>query len=276
MSTSRKVAVRLLAVVSLLSFNFMFVFVAAEAAGVISVEPVASADDPLPSDAARKGAAAPDETVHVAGALAVMTIGATGVGALLIRPQRPGSSYHVLSAAIGLLSVLPIVGNPDNYGGQAGVVDPAFAVLAVPPLLAGVAAAPWRARATARVSRPMLILAAIGALPLVVYGIDQALMQRNTYPPVADPHHQAHWFAMAVFAFVVALVVATASIRATGWRLAAAVAALGVLAVAIASIADGDAASSFGRIGGVAAAIWAAAVLGFVLTSRDSMREAAT
>lgn len=101
-------------------------------------------------------------------------------------------------------------------------------------------------------------------------------MQRNTYPPAADPHHQAHWFAMAAFAFVVAFVVATASIRATGWRLAAAVASLGVLAVAIASIADGDAASSFRLIGGIAAASWAAAVLGFVVTSRDSIRGAAT
>lgn len=170
MTTSRKLTVRLLALVSLLSFNFMFVFVAAKAAGVISVEPVASADDPPPSDAARKGAAAPDETVHVVGALAVIAIGATGIGALLIRPQRPGSSYHVLSAAMALLAVLPIVGNPDNYGGQAGAVDPAFSVLVVPPLLAGVAAAPWRARATARVSRPMFILAAIGALPLVLSG----------------------------------------------------------------------------------------------------------
>jgi hypothetical protein len=159
------------------------------------------------------------------------------------------------------------VGDPDNVGGQAGTVDPAFVILAVPALIAGVVAAPWRA-GLGRVSVPLLVLAAIAAVGLIPYGVDQALMQRNTYPPTTDPHHQAHWVTMAVFAFSVVVVVATAAIRGRGWRLAASVAAAGVLAVGVASIADGDAASSFGWLGGAAAVVWSIALFGFVFTAR--------
>lgn len=267
MSRGRAIAVRVLALVGLLSFSLMFVVVASEAAGVISMEPVGAPDDPPPSEAARQGATAPQEAVHVAGALAALAVGATGLIALVIRPDRAGSSYQVVSAAVGLLGVSPIVGNPDNYGGQAGAVDPAFVALAVPPLLAGLVGAPWREGVTRANTRPVLLLAAIALAPLVAFGVDQALLQRNTFPPTADPHHQAHWFAMASFAFVVVLVVATAALGATGWRLAATAASLSVVAVAVTSIANPDAASSFGRGWGGAALLWGAAVLAAVFSS---------
>ena len=121
-------------------------------------------------------------------------------------------------------------------------------------------------------ARPLLVFAAIGVVPLLAYGVDQALMQRNTFPPSADPHHQAHWFAMATFAFVVVLAVATAAAGAAGWRLAAIVASVATIVVAAVSVAMPDAASSLGRTGGVAALLWAAGVL--VVTARSRRRAA--
>lgn len=263
----RAAAVRVIAALALLPFSFIFVFVAADAGGVVAVEAVGSPDDPPPSEAAREGAAAPGEAVHVAGALAVVAIGATGLVAQLIRPSRAGSSYHVLSAAVGLLAAGLIVGNPDNFGGQAGAIDPALVVLAVPALVAGLLAAHRHDHGERMLARPLLVFAAIGVVPLLAYGVDQALMQRNTFPPSADPHHQAHWFAMATFAFVVVLAVATAAAGAAGWRLAAIEASVATIVVAGVSVAMPDAASSLGRLGGVAALLWAAGVL--VVTARS-------
>lgn len=268
LSAGRATAVRLVAALALFSFSFMFIIVAAEASGVISVESTGSPNDPPPSEAAREGAAAPGEAVHVAGALAVIAVGATGLIALLISPSRAGSSYQVLSAAVGFLAAVAIVGNPDNYGGQAGIVDPFLVVLGVPPLVAGLVAAGWHDRRERRLARPLLFLAVIAAAPLLAYGSDQALMQRNTFPPTADPHHQAHWLAMATFAFVVVLVVATAALGARGWRLGAVAASVATMAVAVSSIANPTAASSFGRQPGGAALLWAGAVLAVVVRSR--------
>ena len=38
--------------------------------------------------------------------------------------------------------------------------------------------------------------------PAAWYGVDQALLQRNTFPPTADPHHNGHWWVMAIVAFI--------------------------------------------------------------------------
>jgi hypothetical protein len=265
--------VRLLAVLGLLSFSFMFLIVTADALGLISSEPVGSPDDPAPSESAQQGAAAPGEVVHVVGALSVVAIGGSGLIALVGRPERSGSAYQVLAAALGMIVVLPIVGNPDNYGGQAGAIDPAFLVFAVPALGAALASRAWCSR---RPDGPrngqLLAVAAVGALPMAWYGVDQALMQRNTFPPTADPHHQAHWFAMAVFAFVVVLVIATGSLSARGWRLATASGALGAVSVGIASLAAGEAASALAPLWAAAAILWGMAVLW--LTARASRRPA--
>jgi len=262
LTRGRKAVVRLLAVVGFLSFSFMFVFVVADALGAISSEPVGSPDDPPPSAEARAGARAPGEGVHVVGALGVVALVGSGLVGLIARPARAGSAYQVLAGVLGVLVVLPVVGDPDNVGGQAGVIDPAFLVLAVPPLLAATTARPWR---SARPRRPMqpvfLALAGLALVPGAWYGVNQALMQRNTFPPTADPHHQAHWFAMAVFAFVVILTVATGTLAARGWRLATGTAGLSVVVFGTASLADSAAASALAPLWAGAAVVWGVAVL---------------
>lgn len=271
LSTARRSAVRLLAVLGLASLSFMFLIVGADALGLITSEPVGSPDDPPPSESALEGAAAPGEVVHVLGALSVVTIAGSGLIALVVRPERSGSAYQVLAASLAVIVAVLLVGNPDNYGGQAGAIDPAFLVLALPPLVAAAASRPWRSSGPkAPTSAEFLALAAVGALPAGWYGVDQALMQRNTFPPSADPHHQAHWFAMAVFAFVVILVVASGSLCGTGSRLATGAGGLGAALFGLGSLIARDAASAVGPGGAAATVVWGLAVLW--LTARASVR----
>lgn len=265
LSRTRSLVVRVLAALGLLTYSLLFVLVAAEASGLVTSSPVGSPDDPAPSPEALAGAAAPGEVVHLVGALGVLALGASGLLALLVAPRLPAVARQVLAAALALLVVSPVVGDPDNVGGQAGVVDPAFVVLAVPPLAAALLAGPARSvRSGPR--RPLLAVLAVVALPVAAWwGVGQALAQRNTFPPTADPHHQAHWYAMAVFALALVLVVAAAALGGRGWRLGAATAGVSAAAVGGASLAAADAASAVAPVWALAVVVWGAAVLSVVL-----------
>lgn len=271
LSTARRSAVRLLAVLGLVSLSFMFLIVAADALGLITSEPMGSPDDPPPSESALEGAEAPGEVVHVLGALSVVAIGGSGLIALIVRPERSGSAYQVLAAALAVIVAVLLVGNPDNYGGQAGAIDPAFLILVLPALAAAAASRPWRSWAsTPPRNVKFLAVAATGALPGGWFGVGQALMQRDTFPPSADPHHQAHWFAMAAFAFMVILVVATGSLSAPGSRLATGAGGLGAVSFGLGCLIARDAASAVAPAWAVTTVVWGLAVLW--LTGRESQR----
>lgn len=214
-----------------------------------------------PRWAATIGADHPGETVHIAGAAAALALGGTGLIGLIARPQRAGSATQAGAASIAMLITIGIVGDPDNYGAQGLLFDPAFLILALPPLAAASAAAPWRAWRHGRVPRPRLLAVTLLALPAVWYGIDQGVMQRNTWPPLADPHYQAHWYAMSVFAFATVLVVAGAALQGRGWRLAATSAAAAASAPAVSSLLDPASASALPTLWAVVALAWSAAVL---------------
>jgi hypothetical protein len=267
-----KVLVRIFAVVALPLASLMFVLVLTESLGLLSIEVRGSPDDPAPSPEARAGAAAPGEAVHAAGAAGVLIIIASGLIVLLIRPERAGSAYQVLAASGGMVATTGIVGNPDNFGGQAGPLDPAFLVLAAPAIVAGVAARPWRAQPEEKVPRRLLIgLSVFAAIPAAYYGIEQGLIQRNTYPPAADPHHQAHWYAMSVAGFVTVLVVAVAATARKGWRVSAASGGFAAIMVGATSIISSEAASSLRLVWGPAALLWGAFVLAVVWRGSDRL-----
>jgi hypothetical protein len=233
----------------LLLFMLFVGMVAAAAVGIVEEASQASPRDPPPSAAARFGASHPDEAVHVSGALGVLLIGGSGLVGLILRPERPGYSYQVLAAMLGALLTLPVVGNPDNYGGQAGWIDPVLLVFILPPMLAAAVAFPWRRWGSRHGWRPsLLLLAVIAAVPAAWYGVEQALIQRNTFPPTADPHHNAHWWVMGMLAFMIVLVVGAAAVPTTGWRLGAAVGGFAAMVVG----------GSFSRraLGGVGSAAW--------------------
>jgi hypothetical protein len=264
---ARRTGVRVLAALALLAFSFMLVFAAIDAVGrigeVAELEPPGSRE-------AQIGADHPGEAVHITGALAAAAIGATGLVGLFMRPQRAGSATHTGAAALAMLAAIVVVGNPDNHGGQAGLVDPAFLMFVVPSVGAALLAAPWRAWRPRAVERPRLLMLAAVALPGLWYGLDQGLMQRNTWPPMADPHHQVHWYAMSVVALAIVLVVASSALRGRGWRAAATVAGGATAGVAIVSLLDPDAASALHPLWAIGAVAWGLAVIAITWTgARD-------
>jgi hypothetical protein len=261
-SRGRRLSVRILALLGLVLFTFFFGLVAAAALGIVEATPQPSPRDPPPSAAARFGASHPGEAVHAAGALGVLAVGGSGLVGLILRPERHGYSYQALAAMTGALITLPVVGNPDNYGGQAGWIDPALLIFLVPPILAAAAALPWRRRRFREPWRPgLLLLAAIAAVPAGWYGIEQALIQRNTFPPTADPHHNAHWWVMGMLPFMVVLVVAAAALPAGGWRLGARLGGAAAVAVGLTSPVAPSAASAVWSPFAVLTALWGLAVV---------------
>lgn len=257
MTRSRGRAVRVLAVIGLLAFGLSVLIVLQEV-----VDPVADEAnlEPPGSPEAQMGADHPDETVHVAGAVAALALGGAGLLGLVIRPSRLGSARHAVAAAAGSVLVMAIIGDPDNQGGSAGPIDLAFLILAVPGLAAGLLATPvgaWRRREFAR---PRFLVLAFAGAPFLWYGADEALVQRYTWPPLADPHHQAHWYMAGVLAFMIVLVGASAALSGPGWRIAAVTAGLGAVTLGMASLAGPESASAL-------AWPWALLAMGWGLVS---------
>ena len=273
-SFARKLAVRILAALGVVLFGFFFSMIAAETLGVIEPGAEGSPEDPPASAAARLGASRPGEAVHAAGALGVLLIGGSGLVGLMAKPQSSGYSYQVLAGMSGVLLTLPIVGNPNNVGGQAGWIDPVLLVFVLPPIAAALLAKPWRHwRLREGLTPRFLFLAAIGAIPATWYGVDQALLQRNTFPPTADPHHNAHWWVMGIVAFMAVLVVAAAALPSVGRRLGALVAALAAAGVGVASLIASSSASAVWWGWAIAAVVWGLVGIGF--TVRRPARERA-
>lgn len=264
----RRFTVRLFAILGLLSFSFMLVFVLNDAISGIGTPtelvPPGSAE-------ARIGAAHPGEAVHIVGAAAALAIGVTGLVGLVLRPQRAGSATHAGLAAAAWVISAAVVGDPDNHGGQAGPIDVAFVVLALPPLIAAFAAAPWRTWVIHRSVRPTFLAMGLLGAPWLWYGFENGLMQRNTWPPMADPHHQVHWFVMSLVALAVLLTGAGGALPGRGWRVATTASGAAALALATASLVTPDAASALAPAWAAAAAIWGVTML--FLTWRAGARE---
>jgi hypothetical protein len=258
MGRGRVIAVRVLAVVALVTACFLPVFATFDASSRVGEEQVL---EPPGSPEAEYGATHPSEVVHIPSFVAMTVIAASGLLALIVNPRRAGSATQAMAVGLAMLSVAPIAGDPDNYGGQGMFVDPLVVAVAVPVLAAAALAAPWREWRRRGLKRQSLLWLGLLALPFVWYGIEQALLQRNTWPPLADPHHQTHWMVMAELAFAIPLVTAGASLSGRGWRIAGSVAALGVLAITVPSLIDGEAASSLQLWAAVSGALWAAAAL---------------
>lgn len=254
----RVVAVRVLGVVALVTAGFLPMFAAFDAYSRVGESQVL---EPAGSPEAEYGAAHPSEGVHIPAFAAMTVIAATGLLGLIVNPRRAGSATHAGAVGLAMLLVAPIVGDPDNHGGQGLFVDPLVVAVAVPVLIVTAVAVPWREWSRRGLKRPGLLLLAALALPFLWYGIDQGLLQRNTWPPLADPHHQAHWMVMAQLAFAIPLTTAGAALSGRGWRTATATAALGALAIAASSMLIQDAGSAIPAWLAAGGVLWAATVL---------------
>lgn len=265
LTRGRRLAIRVVGAIGVLLLAF-FSIVALNVLGVVASGTEGAPDDPAPSVEARYGAAHPGEAVHAVGAVALVVIGASALVALLVWPERAGYAYQVLAVMTGVLLTIPVVGDPDNVGGQAGPIDPFLLVLTLPAFVAALLAAPWR-RPEGLWRPRVLMLAAVGAVPAAWYGTGQALLQRNTFPPTADPHHNAHWWVMAIIAFAIVLVMAAAALPGRGWRLGTGLAAATAIGIGLASLAAGASASALAPLGAVAAIGWG--LVGLSLSLHD-------
>lgn len=256
----RRSAVRGLAILGLFTASLFPVFATADALSRVGQDRVLEAAG---SPEAQYGADHPSESIHIPASAAMAAIVASGLIGLIVRPSHAGFATHTGAVGIAMLSVAGVMGDPDNYGGQGLPVDPAVVVLAVPVLAAAAAAAPWREWRRGGLKHPELLVLAALALPALWFGVDQGLLQRNTWPPLADPHHQGHWMMMAQLAFAIPLATAGSALSGRGWRPATTTAAIGTLTIGVASLVDSQAGSALPMAWAVAATGWAVIVLAF-------------
>ncbi len=190
--------------------------------------------------------------VHHVGISLFIGIVVVGLLAQLRAPERNIASFQ--QAVVGVLAIQIvnlIVGDPDNYGGNVGIIDPVFLIFLVP---VGILAALHPARASLfrsglGMSRTLAGMALAAAVPLAIYGVEQALVQRNSWPPTSDPHH-TKWAWMASFAFAIPLVGLVAAARTEGWRVPAYSAGIAAIVFGLVSVLYPGHASSVGRMWG--------------------------
>jgi hypothetical protein len=215
----------------------------------------------------------PVHRVHHMGGVLFIGLLVAGLLAQLRVPERNIAAFQQVAAgALAILIVSLIVGDPDNYGGNVGIIDPLFLIFLVPVVVLG-ALHPARGslfRGGVRMSWVLAGIALAAAIPLAIYGVDQALAQRNSWPPTADPHH-TKWFMMAQLAFAIPLVGLVASFKAEGWRVPAWSAGGAAIVFGLASVLYPDLASSAGRLWGSLSIIGGTAFI--VVSLRESRRE---
>jgi hypothetical protein len=114
----------------------------------------------------------------------------------------------------------------------------------------------FRSVGTARPSRPMIVVAAIAAVPLLAYALSNIGLQRSG---PGDHAALGHYGYMAAFAFTIFGAALVSSQRLAGWRVVAWVA--GVLAVLLgaSSLVFPDVEGALGTFWALAAIAWGAA-----------------
>lgn len=211
------------------------------------------------ADALRLGG----DMFHGAAAISVILLAALPLAVLLVRPTSASLALQVLGAMLAFTGVQLVVGDPDNHGGQAGPFDFAYAVFLVPPAVAASLTRPWRSPVEQGAPRGRLWgLVAIGLAPALLYALDQALEQRSSWPPAADPHHNSHWIAASLLALLPITTVATAALGRRCWQLSAFSGGGVAIAVGALAVFSPGLVSSPGRIAAVVVTAWGVAVTG--------------
>jgi hypothetical protein len=243
-----KWVVRVLTLLSLAIYGFVFSFVVGTDAGW-----------------------RPGEHVHLVGALVMGLVFLVGMGRLLIQPADRAALWQSCAALLAVLLVQVIVGDPDNHGGQAGPYDLLYLIVASPFVIAVLLALRLPAAGERRRSglvRFFFVLGGLGLFLMLPYVVDQGLTQRNSWPPAADPHHNSHWATMAQVVLVVPLLAMLSALPINRWRMPALTASASALLLGVTSTLYSHEPSSLGLIGGLAAVAWGAGV--GVLASRSS------
>ena len=170
--------------------------------------------------------------------------------------HRPAALQQALAVVVALVVTMTLTLEP----------DPVTVVLAL-LVVAGALLSPARslvARRAAPVSRPLVALALVAAVPLVPYALGAAAAQRRGASLNAE---LAGYTGATVWAVALLAVVSVAALRSPGWQLPALSAAAAAAVAGVAGLVWPGIPSSVGMLGGLAALAWAAAVLTVVVTT---------
>ena len=182
------------------------------------------------------------------------------VAAILINLRRPASQVgaawtYGLGTVLAFGLVLALADLPPDIAPvlSAALVVAVLAFLAHPSTL--------RAKTTPgeRPSRTLAGLAAVAAVPLVVYGIGQLRIQLGS--GMGDEHFEfGHWVVMGVYALLAPLIGGVAAWKVSGWRFPLWASGLMVAALGIASLGI-NAVSQLSTPWAVLAIVWGAAFI---------------
>ena len=185
---------------------------------------------------------------------------------LLWAPQRRPMAVQQL-AVVGLAFALAgTIGlDPLSFISVGMVVVMLAAVLALHPALPRL----WPDRN--RTDRPVLVVAAAGAVPWLVYAVTTAAYSRAHVPPddLAARPQAGGWAGGTVLALAVVLLALLAAIRQPGRRVPLWSAALASVAFGVVSVLNPAAPGSAGRAWGAAAVAWSLVLLLAGELSRD-------
>lgn len=193
----------------------------------------------------------PAHRVHHVMIGSILALLVLGVLVQLYRPSRRVGAFVLSSLVVGTVFVATVIG----AGIEGGI---GLAVFVIPLIVLGLLHPTVRqfrpSRAT--MDRRMMVLALVGAIPLILYGIFQLNLQMT----MVDDHVAfEHYLMMAGGAFTIGLGAILAAFRPIGWR--ALVYGIGALAVvvAVASIVfpGGEQGTNFGLVGGALVVLWA-------------------
>lgn len=213
--------------------------------------------------------------VHHIGAVLFIALLVIGLLAQLWKFRGQVAAFQqALLAIVALLAAGLVIGDPDNHGGNVGIIDPLMLILAAPMLLLAVLHPVRREvlRLQLDVKPISTTIAAAGAIPLLWYAVDQALRQRNSWPPAADLHHNGHWMMMALLGFAIALIGLLAALQRDS-QVPAWSSGVAAIVFGLASALLPDHASSLGLRWGAAGSLWGLFLIG--MTQVEARRSGA-
>ena len=192
-----------------------------------------------------------------------------GLLAQLRRPERRIAGIQQTGIVALALAAAAVIGEAWSYLALAAGIAGACAVL--------LTLHPARRTFLTRGPRPepvMLALAAVAAVPSLVYAGRMASAQRRDLPPAdAVSNGLHHWTVMTALALLVLLLVLLAGLRTAGWRIPAFSASIAAGGWAVSCLlAPESAAGSEGHAWAWAALAWAVVLLGAAVRPQSRER----
>ena len=191
-----------------------------------------------------------------------LLLGTTGVG-MVFQLRSPARNVAAqLMAAVPILALVLATLATDRR-----VLSIPWVAVGAPTIVATLLHPGLFRSGGARLSRPMIALVAVAAVPLLALALSNIGLQRS-----APGDHAAlgHYGYLAAFALAILGVGLVSSLRLAGWWLTAWVAGLLGVALGVASLGFPDVEGALGTVWAVAAMAWGA---GFIAVAESVRRE---